>query len=582
MDKKVNQESNQSELESDDSNPPEYNDNSDDTDESEDEYVPCLGSCGSCRCASAALDEEEIKSWKSLNQELICIIKGQPFSEYDSETDSETGSEPNSSKYDDPEMLTTLSLKCSMVNLVKVLNVIMRDYENPKQAKLKKFKEVVEYFKPHREFLARTNTINVYLDLEQEFGGHWQVYSRKILQFLFWLCFENVQSKKLRIDDIGGGETYYNLYDKPKMTHANDFKLKFVRKSKIQFDQCTELHFKTYGSKETNAKRLMKLFNNMPNLKKLTVEVLYHRYWCYHFNFKALQSSLEMLDNLQELKLKFQDSQHLFDFLTWINDYQHQSVKYLSLDLTCSYDKVIHVLDQDYEYYPEGNLEQEEKTFDMICNIPEKLINIKHFEIIGWCMRTVHHSLETCFKKTNPIETVKIISLEHATSLELQQIENHFKDVEELRLARFCFEDKPMSELSLKNLINIHKLVISNTFTFDLDEGIGNIEDMTDKEVKISTCLKLFPNLVELEIYKLVQEETLPQDMTSLKQLKISEDKLQNPKILLKLPNLKFFSQKWSSKLEMNKEAKEVKPYLPLQCKIYQFYDDAFGTEIVI
>ena len=70
--------------------------------------------------------------------------------------------------------------------------------------------------------------------------------------------------------------------------------------------------------------------------------------------------------------------------------------------------------------------------------------------------------------------------------------------------------------------------------------------------------------------------------MTSLKQLKISEDKLQNPKILLKLPNLNFFSQKWSSRIEMNKEANEVKPYFPLQCKIYQFYDSVFGTEIII
>ena len=302
-----------------------------------------------------------------------------------------------------------------------------------------------------------------------------------------------------------------------------------------------------------------------------------------HFNAsKDLKFRMDAIVWMKFPPGKLIDKQQLFDLLIWMDGFQHQSLKYLSLDLTCSYVDVIHVDTCWIGAYPEGNLEQEEALFDMICNIPEKLSNIKHFEIIGWCMRTVHPSLETCFKKTNPIETVKIISLEHATSLELQQIENHFKDVEELRLARFCFEDKPMSKLSLKNLINIRKLVISNTFTFDLDEGIGNIEDMTDKEVKISTCLKLFPNLVELEIYKLVHEKTLPQDIPSLKQLKISEDKLQNPKILLKLPNLKFFSQKWSSKIEMNKEAKEMKPYLPLQCKIYQFYDGAFGTEIVI
>ena len=125
MDQNAIQDSNQSESESDDDNLSEDIENSNETDESEDEYVPCLGSCGSCRCATAALDEDEIKSWKSLNREIICIIKGQPFSEHDSETDSETDSEPDSNKLDGPEMLSTLSLKCFVIQLIQVLTVIM-------------------------------------------------------------------------------------------------------------------------------------------------------------------------------------------------------------------------------------------------------------------------------------------------------------------------------------------------------------------------------------------------------------------------------------------------------------------------
>ena len=93
-----------------------------------------------------------------------------------------------------------------------------------------------------------------------------------------------------------------------------------------------------------------------------------------HFNAsKDLKFRMDAIVWMKFPPGKLIDKQQLFDLLIWMDSFQHQSLKYLSLDLTCSYVDVIHVDTCWIGAYPEGNLEQEEALFDMICNIPEKL-----------------------------------------------------------------------------------------------------------------------------------------------------------------------------------------------------------------
>ena len=82
----------------------------------------------------------------------------------------------------------------------------------------------------------------------------------------------------------------------------------------------------------------------------------------------------------------------------------------------------------------------------------------------------------------------------------------------------------------------------------------------------MSTWLKLFPNLEVLELRKIVQDDTLLNEIKYLKVLKI-RDKLENNKILSKFPNLCIFVQEWP-KDNFNQEVRRVKSYLPF-CKLY-------------
>ena len=86
------------------------------------------------------------------------------------------------------------------------------------------------------------------------------------------------------------------------------------------------------------------------------------------------------------------------------------------------------------------------------------------------------------------------------------------------------------------------------------------------------TCAKLF------EIFPNVQEFYCGtfnagdlKGMKSLKKLVIKHGKIEQPKLLLKFPNLMHFSMDWSKSVnDRIQEIKSIKEFLPLQCKLYE------------
>ena len=82
-----------------------------------------------------------------------------------------------------------------------------------------------------------------------------------------------------------------------------------------------------------------------------------------------------------------------------------------------------------------------------------------------------------------------------------------------------------------------------------------------------SHFLEAFPNLIELEMDAAVHDDDI-RETNSLKKFVILGYKIKNPKCLLKMPHLQYFSMKWS-KIDKLKEVKALKPFLPHNCRIY-------------
>ena len=426
--------------------------------------------------------------------------------------------------------LSSIILNSVLIDAMFVLNYTDQ-CEEDEETKEKKYQCIVDYYKPFREFLASVPMVfEMYEPLEPFALSRMRGYC----SYIFWLCFKNIEAKKVRID------SFYHHEDKGR-TYINQ-RLNFIIKSKEPLKFCTFLRLqnkKRYGSR-IEAMDLLNLFNNgenFPFLQELHIELELRQ--DYEKMFGVI---LPKLKTVSMLKVCFTSYPNFLSFTQNIE--KSQQLTYM--EMNC------------YELY-KINESAENRTVNLKILVAalKKLKNLKHFEIFNWCPKN-YEETEDVFKDLEPteeltkVDNVNSICLNGIALTDIMLIGQHFENVQKLGLNMHDTQ-QDYTTFTMQSLTTITCLKINNVNT---DEAIFFYFDV-------------FPNLIELEIDLAVEGDRVYKEAKFLKKFVILQNKIRNPKLLLKMPKLEHFSMKWSKDNKL-KEAKALKPYLPLHCKIYE------------
>ena len=168
------------------------------------------------------------------------------------------------------------------------------------------------------------------------------------------------------------------------------------------------------------------------------------------------------------------------------------------------------------------------------------------------------------------IPNVKTIILKYSYPLEIQRLDNYFRDVEEIIFNNSRFSDEQLDSMWTPIWSNtIWRTVTKLSINYEKYVCVDN----KPPKISISTCAKSFPMLQELKINKVLQCDgwhlSMEPRIVRLKVLKI-QDRLLHPQMLSKCTYLEMFHQKWPKRSkEFNEEVAKVKSYLPHTCKLY-------------
>ena len=475
------------------------------------------------------------------------------------------------------ENLSTLALKHCMKSLIKeILQNIQEydpdldEYKNPTEEKMKEFEKIVAYHKQHRELLASTNIIDVYSDIIDYMFGHPDERDHRygIKEFLFWCCYENTESKKLNICD-----DYFN----ENFEHSSIKKIEFISESDSDFPHCTKMSV-VFSDYVEDFGEIEDLFSNgkFPNLKDLTVNI---ENMGNNNDFIAAVLP-NLMKKLKKLNIKFVEGIDIGLFKDEIRKMKQEevesSIEELHLNVTNFYRIGTEQLFQDdpEHWNWSSPLKEEVAIIDYMIEAVSVLKNVKEFHLEGW---RYYEMKSRKLGKTAPEDEERISNVRSVTftsiPIDLVKINNNFNNLVTLAINNFQFPEDHLEKItSLPSLNTVKNLSINFCKTFR-----GKL-----RKLRISAWIRLFPTLEKLELRKIVQDDTLPSEMKTLKVFRI-RDRLTNPIILSKFPNLQRFEESWPEEKYMNEEILKLKPHLPQFCKLY--YNDLDTTregEIVL
>ena len=418
--------------------------------------------------------------------------------------------------------LAYFSLSYSLIHTMKVINYI-DDLEEDEDSKDKKYQTIVNYYKPLREFLA---SVPMMFDMYEDQEAPTLAYLIGKCAYIFWLCYRNIESQKLRIDHYFEDKAFMN------------YRIDFISKSQEQFKFCTFL--KLNNERKSEPMDLMNFFNNgerFPALQELDIE--FKLPVIFEEMFAVI---LPKLKRVTKLKVCIRN---YFCFVSFAKNIE-QSPQLENVEIQCNKFYKIN-------YTSKNRI----KNWNVLLTALKKLKHLKYFKISDWVSENYHDNEVIVPKEAQTkVENVKSLSLIQISVSDLTVIDQHFVNVQKLELK----SHQPwrlLRNLTLQSLKTITCLKISSYRT---------------KE-NISHFLEVFPNLIELEIDAAVKKDDNLKEVKSLKKFVILGNKIENPNCLLKMPNLQHFSMAWS-KLDKMKEVEALKPFLPLQCKIYDRVED--------
>ena len=423
--------------------------------------------------------------------------------------------------------LTSIVMKSSMIEAMLVINYIDA-MEDDGEIKEKKFKFVVDHFKPFREFLASAPMVyDIYED--QEISATKFVYG--YCAYIFWLCFKNIEAQKIRIFSFyphphqDGGQAYIH------------YRINFISKSEESFNFCKSLTLEDQKNEITmDMKTFFKNGQKFPVLQELQIK-FYRRQ-----NLEEmLVSILPEMETVTKLHMSFTSYP---DFLFFCDNID-RSQQLTNIEINCC--KLYKI-----------NVSSKNRTVNLntLLTALKKLKSLKHFLVFNWVPENydrhqcVFPYLEP-MEKLAKVDNVKSISLMEIILTDLMVIDQHFQNVQ--KLAIMVYPTKlNVTKLRMQSLTTITSLKIYNS----------------NNRGRISYYLDIFPNLNELVFDVSVKEDVIT-EAKFLKKFIILQNKIRNPKMLLKMPKLEHFSMKWS-KVKKLEEAKNIKPFLPLHCKMYE------------
>ena len=496
--------------------------------------------------------------------------------------------------------LSTFALRKGMMTLEKT--IVDGDKTRPlldwfSYEKLKVFTEdedlapkLIDYYKPFREVLARTNLITDYHMLIRA-GSNYGIIPGDVenfdwfdseydslLSLVFWLCFENIESRKVFLQfniELEGRKDVCDLVfehivrskenmlqcrtlevmfekpcPRPTIEDISNFFERFSRLEVLDIearDLRNDMSLWTINEKN----QILKMISKLNNLKTLKI----------HLDEKEVPGFCQFVEmspkTLEVIMIKFRTKAKIEEVGTQANDMLRVMKKLIKLKM------VVLELEPKFQMSPNYN-----------CNlVPEELGE----EYLGWCdygppdkwleLINSYESIE------DPIDFVKTITIFSYNSMCLKLIDKHFKSVENLTLKLNGHSDGHLHRLIQEESLNqFENLKTVRNFKIE-------VLNKNDNPIGISTIMKLFPNLLELHTNFIEVNTEHLSDVTifkNLEKLVLLNDAINPLSLIYKMPNLKqviLIKKKWSSQIDKA----TLKNFLPQNCALVEEDEDKMG-----
>ena len=168
------------------------------------------------------------------------------------------------------------------------------------------------------------------------------------------------------------------------------------------------------------------------------------------------------------------------------------------------------------------------------------------------------------------IESVKKVKIASPNPYILKLANAHFRTLKSLELDWTYFHHTPRFAYPLEEFWNSDTLVDLNLTNFSSITCLDLNNILAEYPF---TCAQLFEVLPNIEqFYCGTFNAGNLRKVKSLKKLVIRNGMIQPPNMLLNFPSLIYLSMKWSkrSKTEKMKQIKDIKPFIPLHCNLYE------------
>ena len=452
------------------------------------------------------------------------------------------------------ESLWNLAIKRLVISLQSSIDHLGKNELNPiypnslwwsmSQAKdlflnSKHVQALIEYHKPHREYLSSMNRIDDYKRLLRETAPN---LSRDYDGMMYWLCFENCFSNQLRFTGAAKDQIILAYLEK------NDIKLSKCKifALRINFE---DVHQKPWVDDSISKYELIKdTLARMPKLEDLRLQVCS----CLT-DGKNLRQQLmtEILPRYQLKALKIL----LFD---------ERSVR----ELGCFIRNSSRQLEQMEICFPGDPQNPYSNIHDMIYLLLKSLTKLQKLKMLNLDLDSVQFSkqeMENSLIDRNIHSVKKMKIWIHDFNL-LKMLDKCFNDIQILAIS--C----PPRNTGHKEMTNLQRLTLEKSLlSTSMFQNVTNllIDHLEVLPIRMVTIWKIFPNLREFTTFTMIIEDEDFNEFPvahKLEKLTVYFGEI-SPKLFERMPNLKQFI----IREEMSKVPElvsNIEPFLPSNCKL--------------
>lgn len=400
----------------------------------------------------------------------------------------------------------------------------------------KTIKDLITFHQPHREFLHQAKKSDEYRSQVNSWLDSFDSYD--FLKMVLWLCFENEEATQLKHWSINPEHV---------------FECAILKKAGTKLLNCKVAAMElggTDGFGEKSFEEHSSTLALIPNVEDLRIQI----WGSNKFPYKRKL--------FEEVISQFK---HLKSFKTGLFHYKPTDVE----DFCAYVDKSPKILESLEIQYENNSAQKFAKFIRSLNDLP----SLKEFnldlsfgrqQVTEELIKSITSNLSYPFKKFRKqkaiqIKTVRKMKLWTSDAQTLKLINTLFKGLTSFSL----IYKSPIRTLDqvkgadLKNLQSIKNLQLRLTH-YDFRNP--------DPKIRLSTIWKIFPNLKVLDMTHINAENEDFPEVLSLEKLIVLEGYVSHPRLLLKMPNLKEFVMLTDA--EHAESAKDLKPYLPSNCKI--------------